>query len=103
MKKEPFKYVCIALFVYVAGYWGYKYFFPTTYVYVEDGSKIYHSTPVCENILGMQVLDEVNEVLGSQKVDEKEVFYDENYIMCNYCFSPMQIESRTKYIYRSLK
>ena len=103
MIKEPFKFFCVVLFVCCSAYWGYKYYFPTRYVYVDDETNIYHSTPVCDNIEGMQVLEEINEVLGSRKVDAKEVFYDENYIMCNYCFSQMEIDNRTKYIYRSLK
>lgn len=101
-KKETFSAVIIALFACYALYWGYKYYFPTKYVYV-DSKNIFHNTPVCDSIEGMQVLEEINEVTGSLKVDEKDVFYDEKYIMCDYCFSPMEIESRIRYINRSLK
>ena len=96
--KDSFKYFCIFIFVCYSLYWGYKYYFPTTYVYVDYETNIYHSTPVCDSIEGMQVLDEIGEVTGSEKVDEKDVFYDQKYRMCNYCFSPMDIQCRTEHI-----
>ena len=100
--KDPFKYICILVFVCYAAYWGYKYYFPTTYVYIDE-TNMYHSTPTCDNIPNMQFLEEIGEVTGSKKVDEKEVFYDQKYIMCDYCFSTMKIEYRTRYLNRSLK
>lgn len=100
--KEPFKYFCILVFVCYALRWGYNYYFPTTYVYVDE-TNTYHSTPTCEYIPGMQVLEEVEEVVGSEKIEKSEVFYDDNYTICNYCYSPLEIENRTNIINRSLK
>ena len=103
MTKEPFKYFCIAILVCFIAHWGYKTYFPTTYVYLEDGTNIFHKTEVCDQIQGLHVMEELGEVIRSKKIDEKEVFYNKKYEMCNYCFSPMEIEYRTKYINRSLK
>lgn len=103
MMKEPFKYFCIAILVCIVARWGYQHYFPTKYVYLEDGTNIYHSTQVCDQIHGLQVMEELGEVVGSKKIDETEVFYDKKYQMCNYCFSPMEIEYRIRYINRSLK
>lgn len=98
MKKEPFKYFCIFIFVCYAIYLAYKHYFQTTYVYIADETNVFHSTPVCDNIDGMHVLEEIGEVIGSRKVDKKEVYCDENYIMCNYCFSPLEIKYRQEYL-----
>lgn len=98
--RNEFKYCCIFLFLCCSAYWGYKYYFPDKFAYIEDDTYIYHSTPVCDEIRGLHVMEVSGNVMGSKKVDEKDVYYDQKYRMCPYCFSPIEIEYRDKYINR---
>lgn len=74
-------------------------------VYLEYGTNIYHNTNVCDSISGFDrlFLDEYGEVVGSEEIDEKAVYGNEKYKMCDYCFSLMDIKHHNEYINNSKK
>ena len=70
-------------------------------VYVERDKKVFHKTPVCDKVEGFdrEILDEFGEVVGSEKIAESEVYGDAEFIMCAYCFSHFELESRENYLH----
>lgn len=71
-----------------------------TKVYMDYKTCIYHNTPVCDSINGFDkdFYEEYGDIVGSEEVSKKKVFYNKKYKMCNYCFSKFDIQSRNKYI-----
>lgn len=82
---------------------GLKSIFTTEKVYKEIGKPVYHSTAYCEAIAGIGDLDrelmsETGDVYGCTKMSARDAYYDTSLYMCNYCFSPMEINERSKYL-----
>ena len=70
-------------------------------VYVVRANKVFHKTSTCDKIDGFdrEILDEFGEVVGSEKIAESEVYGDAKFIMCSYCFSNLELESRENYLH----
>lgn len=87
------------LYVFIVGL---KTIFTTEKVYKEFGKPVYHSTPYCEGIeigeLDRELMDEVGEIIGSEKITAREAYNDTTLFMCDYCFSPLEIIERAKYL-----
>ena len=69
-------------------------------VYIDYSNRTYHRSEVCDSIHGFDkgFLEEFGEVTGSKKIDEKKVYGDQNYKMCEHCFSQMEILHHNDYI-----
>lgn len=72
-------------------------------VYKEYERNVYHKTPVCDSITGMDemttaLMEYDGKVYGTEEIDEKDVYYDKKFKMCEWCFSPFEIKSRQNYI-----
>lgn len=84
---------------------GWKAVFHTDKAYKEIGREIYHSTPYCETIPGIDVFDEdylrdTNDTPGTTEVDDKEAYKDMKLEMCTFCYSPLERKTRAEYLQR---
>lgn len=81
---------------------GAKSVFHEEKVYFEAAKNIYHYSPYCEAVEGMtdydrELMEESGDVWGTKPMSAKDAYYDTKIEMCDYCYSPMEINKRHEY------
>ena len=64
-------------------------------VYIEQNGKIYHRTPYCEAVPGIDVYDreylrDTGDTPGTEEMSKQDASKDLDLYMCSFCFSPLE-------------
>lgn len=76
-------------------------------VYIETNGKIYHSTPYCEAVPGIDEYDkeylrDTGDTPGTVEISEREASQNLDQNMCTFCFSPLERKA-LKEFYQKIK